>query len=304
MSCFLCRGRKLKTVSNKDAKSGDFLNVSFCHSCGMVQQDPIPTEEELKAYYSTEYRKDYKNTYTPKLKHIFRAGNNALDRIKFLKTVVKGGRLLDVGAGGGEFTWVSGEMGFDSDGIEPNVGYSSYAREEYGINIQTGELDDVDGSYEVITMFHVMEHMPDPVKTFKKLWELLNDDGHLFIEVPNIETKDASPHNIYFKAHIHYFSEATLISAASQYFDVVVTDNSSNLRVLFKRKEKKSVLVLPSQSQINLTNERLNSKGWVEYTFAGKGYTKLFYRLATIINEATLPKKSGLHLLQSLVKGN
>jgi len=84
MSCILCDQSNFKTVSTKDAKSSDFLNVSICQSCGMVQQDPIPTEAELKAYYSTEYRQDYKNTYTPKPKHIFRAGNLALERIKFL----------------------------------------------------------------------------------------------------------------------------------------------------------------------------------------------------------------------------
>ena len=303
MSCILCDQSNFKTVSTKDAKSGDFLNVSICQSCGMVQQDPIPTEAELKAYYSTEYRQDYKNTYTPKPKHVFRAGNLALERIKFLQNGgVSKGRLLDVGAGGGEFTYLSGQMGFESEGMEPNIGYSTYAREEYGINIQTGQLADVVGTYQVITMFHVLEHIPDPVKTFEKLWALLEDQGHVLIEVPNIETNDASPHNIYFKAHIHYFSEATLVASASPYFEVVVSDNSSDLRILFKKRAERQELALPSALQIQFTEKRLQRKGWVEYIFVGKGYAKIFSRIGTIIREATLPKQGGIQLLQQLIK--
>ena len=82
--------------------------------------------------------------------------------------------------------------------------------------------------------------------------------GHVLIEVPNIETNDASPHNIYFKAHIHYFSEATLIASASPYFEVVVSDNSSNLRILFKKRTERQEPVLPSASQIQFTKKRVD----------------------------------------------
>lgn len=303
MSCILCNQNNFKTVSTKDAKSGDSLNVSICQSCGMVQQDPIPTDAELKAYYSTEYRQEYKNTYTPKPKHVFRAGNLAYERINFLKNGgVSQGRLLDVGAGGGEFTWLSGKMGFKSSGMEPNIGYSTYARDEYGINVQTGQLADVLGTYQVITMFHVLEHIPDPIKTFERLWGLLEDQGHVFIEVPNIETNDASPHNIFFKAHIHYFSEATLVAAASPYFEVVASENSSDLRILFKKRLQKKELELTSVDQVKFTEDRLKKKGWVEYVFLGKGYAKIFSRIGTIIREAMLPKQSGVRLLQRLIK--
>ena len=305
MSCILCNQTDLKTISTKDAKSSDFLNVSVCQSCGMVQQDPIPTEEELKEYYSTEYRQDYKKTYTPKLKHVFRAGNLALERIKFLQNGgISKGKLLDVGAGGGEFTYLSGEAGFTSEGMEPNIGYSTYAREEYSVNIQTGTLSDVVGAYQVITMFHVLEHIPDPTKTFKILSGLLEEDGCLFIEVPNIETNDASPHNTYFKAHIHYFSEATLISSASPYFEVIFSDNGTNLRILFRKRKEEKDLVLPSNAQVEFTKERLRKKGWTEYVFAGKGYMKLFSRIGIIIRESMLPKQKGVELLQSLIKNS
>ena len=62
-------------------------------------------------YYSNEYREDYKKTFTPQKKHVFRAGQLALERIKFLKERnIFQGSLLDVGAGGGEFTYLSGKL--------------------------------------------------------------------------------------------------------------------------------------------------------------------------------------------------
>ena len=168
MSCVLCKQNNFLTVSKKDAKNNAFLKVSFCKSCGMVQQEPIPTEEEVGEYYATEYRQDYKKTYVPKLKHVLRAGNLALDRITFLqKNGIAEGKLLDVGAGGGEFTYLCGLTGFESEGVEPNIGYSDYAQNEYGVNIKTGQLSDVEGQFQVITMFHVLEHIPDPVATFE-----------------------------------------------------------------------------------------------------------------------------------------
>ncbi len=301
MSCILCNQNNLLTVSNKDAKSNALLKISFCKSCGMVQQEPIPTEEEMKGYYATEYRQDYKKTYIPKLKHVLRAGNLAIDRITFLqKNGVAEGKLLDVGAGGGEFTYLCGLIGFESEGVEPNIGYSNYAQNEYGINVKTGQLRDVEGQFRVITMFHVLEHIPNPVATFEKLWGLLIDEGYLFIEVPNIETNDASPHNIYFKAHIHYFSEATLISAASPYFELITVENQSNLRVIFRKRSVVEKLVLPSKVQVDYTNKRLKQKGWLEYIFKGRGYQKFYRRVKTIIIEAMLPEQSGLVLLQKM----
>jgi 2-polyprenyl-3-methyl-5-hydroxy-6-metoxy-1,4-benzoquinol methylase len=305
MNCILCQKNDFKTVSTRDSKNKSFvLKVVFCKSCGMVQQNPIPSDEEVNEYYSKDYRQDYKKTYVPKIKHIYRAGNLALERINFLteRNFLKG-TLLDVGAGGGEFTYLSGRLGFKSEGIEPNVGYSNYARQEYGINIQTGQLADVIKKFDLITMFHALEHIPNPVKTFKLLYQLLNKDGILFIEVPNIETKDASPHNIYFKAHIHYFSASTLTSAASNYFEKIDEDIGSNLRIIFKRKDDvEDNLALPSSEQVYQTATRLQKKGWFEYLIYGRGFKKLPIRIKQLIIESRINYESGIKVLNDILR--
>jgi len=303
MSCILCQGNDLKLISEKDSKSKGELIICVCNACSMVSQNPIPTEEQVEQYYATEYRQDYKQVFEPKLKHVYRAGNLAFYRLGFLtKNNVTSGKLLDVGAGGGEFTYVSSQLGFDSAGIEPNIGYSNYARDQYQANVKTGQLADVDDKFDVITMFHVMEHIPDPVKTFKKLYDLLNEDGSLFIEVPNIESFSQSPTNTFFKAHIHYFSAITLIACASKYFVSVDLDNSgNNISILFNRRSSIKEFELPKNLDIEASKVLVIQKSWFNYIFKGKGYLKALNRVRVIIQDMRLTKIEPKAILEAIV---
>lgn len=286
MSCQLCNNDVLELVSSKDAKSAEPLNVSLCNKCGLIQQASIPDEEALNRYYHHEYRQDYKGVYTPKAKHVYRAGKTALQRLNFLtNTGVTGGRILDVGAGGGEFTYLAGRTGFVARGVEPNIGYSEYARKEYQCNISTGNLDRITGQYDVITLFHVLEHLPSPQRAFQRLYQLLSEEGYLLIEVPWIEAQDASPHNIYFKAHLYYFSIDTLTAAASEYFDAIMIDTTSNLKILFRAKQIPSRLRLPDTTSVVNIRQRLSQKGWFEYLFQGRGLVKPFRKLVERMKE-------------------
>ncbi|NOY72958.1 MAG: class I SAM-dependent methyltransferase [Gammaproteobacteria bacterium] len=304
MKCILCENKKFKKISSKDARSSEYLLVSMCCNCGLVQQNSIPSHDELKVYYSHNYRKNYKNTYIPKSKHIFRAGNIALQRIQFLNNSnITEGTLLDVGAGGGEFVYLAGKLGFESTGIEPSIGYSEYANYEYGCKVITGELNDIAGTYDIITIFHVFEHLPSPVKAFGKLHSLLNTNGKLFVEVPWIETNDASPHNTYFKAHIFYFTVNTLASCASQYFDVVKVDTSSNLKILLQARMEPTSINFPDTESVNRLRKRLYRKGWLEYLFQGKGLLKPVNKIVRAITESRVKNVKPKKILDRAVEG-
>lgn len=301
MPCALCHKSLLSTVSTVDAKSRKRLHVAMCNDCGLVQQDPIPSEQEVDHFYSHRYTREYKKTYVPKPKHIYRAGITALARVQFLKeNGIYGGKLLDIGAGGGEFVYMARARGYDAIGIEPNIGYTDYAKSEYGVEVITGGLSNIGETYDVITMFHVLEHLPN-LETFKVLWSLLNERGYLFLEVPNIEANDASPRNIFFKAHIFYFSMATLSACASRYFERLQADDSSNLQMLFKKKSRESPIALPTQADVAYTVRRLYQKGWFEYLIVGGGLLKGFSKLRQILQESKVKHKSGLDILQGIL---
>ncbi len=304
MKCALCGSEGLfEIVSHSDAKSSEPLLIAMCRHCGLVQQSPTPTADTLRIYYSHNYRKDYKKTYTPKSKHVYRAGKTALQRLDFLNRCgIVNGTLLDVGAGGGEFVYLSGRAGFQAEGIEPNIGYSQYAKSAYGCHVITGELDGVSQLYDTITLFHVLEHLPSPIEAFEKLHSLLKQGGKLLVEVPWIEAQDASPHNIYFKAHIFYFSADTLSACASQFFNVLHIDTSSNLKILFSAKSKPSPITLPESRSVARTRKRLRSKGWLEYLFQGGACIKPVKKLIRAVEESKMDGAKPKDILDGLVE--
>ena len=308
--CKLCYADLTYVVSIEDAKSGEPLTVCYCNACGCVQQVPIPSDHELRIYYSHHYRADYKRTYSPRPKYVYRAGRAARERISFLTDFFHanglpcvGKTMLDIGAGGGEVVFAAAQSGFIATGIEPNEGYSSFAREQYGIEVRTAHLEDVEGGpYALITMFHVLEHMPHPRAVFRRLHELIEPDGHLFVEVPNIEQSDASPSNIFFKAHLYYFSSGSLIFAASEAFDPVRVDRVGNLRIVFKRKPHLTQAQPPSQQAIEHTQQRLRDKGWREYLTTGGGWRRPFQRIVNRSLEMAYASHTPLVTLRRALK--
>ncbi len=264
----------------------------------------MPTGLELRRFYSEVYYKEYKGVTVPKPKHVYRAGKYALQRMQFLLSVIgePAGKLLDIGAGGGEFVYYSGQIGFPvAKGIEPNVGYCTYARNELGVDLAQAELNELTETFDVITMFHVLEHLVNPLAVFQRLHGLLNPAGVLFVEVPWIESNSQSPSNIYFKAHTLYFGKATLKACASGHFDLVKTDTSTgNLRMIFKRKDNTAPVELPQRAEVDALMQRVFSKGWMEYLFKGRGIFRPFQILQQTLDEMkirALPRKAILDQL-------
>jgi 2-polyprenyl-3-methyl-5-hydroxy-6-metoxy-1,4-benzoquinol methylase len=301
--CCLCGDLLGRLVARKDAKSKADLIIQMCESCGLVQQRDIPSDHELRSYYSHHYRSDYKKTHVPKLKYIYRAGRAAKHRLDFLcqaqgLSFPPGAKWLDIGAGGGEVVYAARQRGFDAQGLEPNEGYSDFARQHYDVVVRTSHLDQIQGEkYDIVSLFHVLEHMPSPMVAFDKLASLMNESGTLIIEVPNIEQSDASPANIFFKAHLFYFSAATLIACASRHFEPVVISKTGNLTVIFKKRSGESAVVLPEKRDLEALIERLNRKGWIEYLTVGGGWRKPLNRLGKLVLESRLSNRSPKEVL-------
>jgi 2-polyprenyl-3-methyl-5-hydroxy-6-metoxy-1,4-benzoquinol methylase len=303
-TCGLCESDDCMHFVKADAKTNAQLNILYCSQCGLVQQRDVPSDTELKMYYSHNYRQDYKGAYSPKPKYVYRAGLAALNRIKFLESHISLSHqtLLDIGAGGGEFVYMANKRGLKARGIEPNIGYSEFSQKQYGVEVQTAMLSDLeDATADILTLFHVYEHMAKPRNVIRKLYASVKDNGYLFIEVPNILQADASPHNIYFKAHLFYYSRFTLNSSASQYFDLVKVEDSGNLKMLLRKKSTPSKSVtLPSVENIQFTKSRLEKKGWLEYLLIGGGVIKPFQRIEKMMFEALIRNTSPKQILDHL----
>lgn len=294
MQCSLCDASPSEIISTIDCKSRRNLNIYFCSSCGFVQQLPVPSPEELSAFYATEYRSEYKGTLRPKPKHVHRSAKSALRRASYLRSLgITGGSLLDIGAGSGEFVEICNRLGFSAEGLDPNQGYSDYARSEYGARVVTGEIGGASGSYDVVTMFHVLEHLPSPVDVFARLHHLVKPGGRLLIEVPWALSGSISPSNLYFKAHLHYFDAETLTAAASGHFRPVSSSTENNLLMLFEPLPVPGEIRLPREQYVADTRRKLDRHGWFHYIFRGGGLQVPIRKIRGIMDENRVRSHSG-----------
>lgn len=247
-ACPCCGDPSARIVANRDGKTGEALITVSCNHCGLGRIDPLPTDQELADWYATQYRQAYKSAVQPALRHVLRAGRNAKWRWQWLcqnapqlqpGTDSPARCSLDIGSSSGEFVYLLQTLGFQAKGIEPHAGYATYARNMLGIpvhnsTLQQGLSSEAPGSLDLISMFHVLEHLPEPVSALRSIGQKLKPDGLLYIEVPNA-TRLCSPHYMFFRAHTLYFTGKTLrVLLETAGFRLVAhsPDDSDNLSVV------------------------------------------------------------------------
>ena len=239
--CNLCGASDIDVVGDRD-RDGHPLRTTICRKCGLVWSNPRPAEEDVRRYYSREYRLDYKGQSTPSLRHVARSGRGALNRYRALAPYLKvGDRILDAGAGGGEVVYVLRKLGFDARGLEPDELYAHYAREALGVPVATGFLQDAvfpPESFDVVTMYHALEHVEDPSAILSRLRGWIADQGVLLVEVPNVEAVCIAPGHRFHFAHFYNFNRGTLEALGRKTgFEPVQTTTSSdggNLTTVFR----------------------------------------------------------------------
>jgi len=186
--------------SNKGFLSYNFLDHSFkkCLNCKSIFSDAIYETNDLDKIYNEKYfRIDYKNgdTYdyfSNKEKKIF----GCLEQLKVISEFIfpfKNLKILDVGCAAGYFLELAKRNGFETSGIEISKEAANFARREFNLEIISPDLLSAPDNkkYDIITMFHVLEHLPYPKEHLNKVYNLLNPGGMLFVQVPNLFTLDS-----------------------------------------------------------------------------------------------------------------
>lgn len=200
-----------------------------CAACGLIFVHPLP---DPRSIYNSDYFFGAKNgfgyVYYDKDKEpMIPTFNKYLDFcVKFGKSK---GRLLDVGAATGFFLNMAKKRGYDVFGVEMSESAASLAREK-GIDVKTGDLIEHNmpaNSFDIITMFDVLEHMTEPFKELKEAKKILKKGGLLVINTPNgrsllARTLKTKWHLVLPPEHLFYFSPDNLsLFLKSQGFDVL-----------------------------------------------------------------------------------
>lgn len=217
-ACILCGVTRTEPVSTVDRHGKPLLTV-LCTGCGLIRNDPVPSQDELDRFYTVQYRRDYKGTARPRHRQVLRNFRRLEAHFrKFADVYARRGRWLDLGSGSGEFTYLGVRLGADVSAIEPNEDYAEYCRSDLGLSVQTTTLErsDLTGPFDLIRISHVLEHMRDPLDTLGRLSALLAPNGLLYVEVPNIAAEAVRKvrGTMFHYGHIHNFDPVTLRHAA------------------------------------------------------------------------------------------
>ena len=141
----------------------------------------------------------------------------AKERLKYLNKFKQNGKVLEIGCATGEFLFSAKDAGFDVCGIEASKKYSSYAIKK-GLNVKYGRLEDIElqkSTFDIIAMFHLIEHIENPNEFIKKVYEYLKPKGLLYIITPNVESltnkifRYKHP-NFQQSDHLFFFSSKTI----------------------------------------------------------------------------------------------
>ncbi len=211
----------LKVTDHSITKEHFELLECFC--CGLIHTNPQPELQEIGKYYqSEEYvsHTDTKAGFIHTLYHIARKWT--LNRkLSIISRYHKKTSLLDIGCGTGYFAAHMKANGYTVTVMEPDEQAAKLAKEKLGI-IPIRNLSEVTGKYEIITMWHVFEHVHDINETFSKLESLLDKDGILVIAVPNPESPDAKKYKENWAAydvprHLYHYKKSVIKQISNRY---------------------------------------------------------------------------------------
>ncbi|MHC4577582.1 MAG: methyltransferase domain-containing protein [Planctomycetota bacterium] len=181
-----------------------------CRACGLVYTNPCPTEEALTRLY-LNYIDPPSKGWVRRLRYAW-----WMRRIDRCATVF--GKLLDIGASQGDFGLaVARNRRWQYHGIEASRVMTAYAR-SLGLNVTQGwfqEFDFAEEEYALVTMWHVLEHLHDPRAMLTRILRILQPDGLLALQVPDISHPRARYYGRRWKhfeppVHLWYFSKTTL----------------------------------------------------------------------------------------------
>ena len=198
-ACTYCLQKESSYLYNTEDIFGDEYRIHQCQNCNAIFLAPSPTSQQLaRAYGDTYYgtNEDKFDAKTEKILNYFRRQRAKLA----LSLLPPNGHILDIGCGNGQFlSFVQQQQTQQNKtcqihGIELPGKAAERAKKILNIDLKEGTLQEKHfekSSLDLITMFHVFEHLSSPKQTLSIIQNILKKGGHLIISIPNIDSFQA-----------------------------------------------------------------------------------------------------------------
>jgi len=211
-----------RTFDRQGAVAGLSLSPVLSRFLGSA----CPSKQEIQSLYDQDYfAQEYGPGIDPDSPEFEKRLSLEGHRVRFFKRTKRKGRVLDIGCGNSYFLTACRKEGYDVHGLDISDWAVQYATVKLGISVAAGEFGEVafpPHSFDVITMWHFLEHTRDPRHVMMKAREWLKEDGILIIDVPNYEGTDAQKNwqnwvGWKLPYHLFHFTPATIKALASMY---------------------------------------------------------------------------------------
>lgn len=214
--CPVCKHASFSNylICTDHSVSGESFALSKCDNCELVFTNPRPDENSIGKYYEDINYISHSNKSNNLINFVYKIVRKytLAKKVRLIKRYTNGKNILDYGCGTGEFLYQCQKNGFETIGYEPNQG-AKLQTQKKGIRT-INDLKDPKSEYDVITAWHVIEHVQDLRETVKTLKSKLKKDGVLVIAVPNLNSFDSHHYKEFWAAldvprHLYHFTKTT-----------------------------------------------------------------------------------------------
>lgn len=267
----------MDNITVKDySVSGEEFQLVFDEVLEMYKTEPQPSLDKLPSYYQSEdyiSHTDTKRNLFEKIYHWVRSYMLS-KKMAIVSQYTKSDsqRVLDIGCGTGDFLKMAQEYKWNIAGVEPDQSARKIASEKTGMEIQNNDwLNEIpDHSFDAVTMWHVLEHVPNLETQIATLKKIVKPNGTIFIAVPNFKSHDANHYKEKWAAfdvprHLWHFSQ-------------------KSIKGLFEKENMKVVKILPMKFDayyVSLLSEKHKTGKMNPIKAFYRGFVSNFKAIAT-----------------------
>ena len=220
-----------KFISTKDfLVSGETFDLIYDSELDLLRTIPVPSRDQLSKYYESEDYISHTDQNKGLLQGLYQFVKtwSLRKKVNLIEKQNMGvGSLLDIGAGTGDFLITAKKRKWQVSGMEPNPAALKLAAEK-GLTLQSDLAAFKDQQFDVVTLWHVLEHIPDLDNMISQLTNLVKPRGSLIIAVPNFNSYDARYYEKFWGAydvprHLWHFSQSSMNKIFKSHFELEKT---------------------------------------------------------------------------------